>query len=772
MPDIFLSYSREDNATATRFAEAFKRAGFTVWWDQALRSGQTYDEVTERALREAKAVVVLWSRQSVNSRWVRSEATIADRHHTFVPVTIEPCDRPVMFELTQTADLSHWKGDAHDKAWRALVDDVRQLVAGDQGAQAAPASVPRIQFRSWKVVPIAALLFVLGGVTWWLLSGREVPALLKPDQPVSIAVLPFVDLTREGNDAALAEGLAEEITNWLAQIPDLLVVSRTSAFKFKGENQDVRIVGKELGATYIVEGSIRRGDNRVRITVQMVSSKDGYHHWSKTMDLPDGDVFRIEDTVSRAVAESLNTRLSADTERRWKARQANVPEARGLFIQGRFELRARDPESNLRAQELFRRAIATDPKFALAYVSLVEAMLNSVTLNGRELAEVAIEAGPLLDKALALSPDLPEAIAARGWLALEQYRLDEALPLMQRALALNPNDADTHRRLGAVYEQLAQPRQAVIQYEMSARLDPLDSTTHVFHCLGLQDLAQFAAAVSACARARELNAASVWGPLATSWLEFGRGDLAAALKWINRAVQVAPDDDSVKAQRVEVLLALQRFGAAREAVALLPDSAEPTRSMLKASIAVVQNDTKELGSLVDQIAQRKGLSAAELLALARQQLNAGAVDAAKRSVDQALRLEGFQQAELVDPSYVKNGFSEAAVVAAVQMAAGDRDAALRALKPLDDMLDRMEKEGGACHGLYSLRAESLALRGDQERAMLALKKAYEQGWRLSQSARSEKFLQSLHQREDFKALMTRIDQQVRSMVVDTDALPP
>lgn len=105
MPDIFLSYSRDDQATARRFAEAFERAGFSVWWDATLRSGEAYDQVTEKALKEARAVVVLWSRKSVESRWVRAEATLAERNKALVPVMIEPCERPIMFELTHTADL-------------------------------------------------------------------------------------------------------------------------------------------------------------------------------------------------------------------------------------------------------------------------------------------------------------------------------------------------------------------------------------------------------------------------------------------------------------------------------------------------------------------------------------------------------------------------------------------------------------------------------------------------------------------------------------------
>ncbi len=115
MSDIFLSYNREDQAVARRFAAAFEAQGFSVWWDATLRSGEAYDQVTEKALRTAKAVVVLWSKKSVESRWVRAEATLANRYKTLVPVMIEPCERPIMFELTQTAELSHWQGDAADQ---------------------------------------------------------------------------------------------------------------------------------------------------------------------------------------------------------------------------------------------------------------------------------------------------------------------------------------------------------------------------------------------------------------------------------------------------------------------------------------------------------------------------------------------------------------------------------------------------------------------------------------------------------------------------------
>ena len=141
-PDIFLSYNREDAVVAKLFADAFACEGLEVWWDQTLRSGEAYDEVTEAALRGAKVVVVLWSPRSVASRWVRAEATIGERNQALMPVTIEPCERPVMFELTQTADLAHWRGDA-DEIFCAASDSAgfRSVVVERSQRAANPSDV-------------------------------------------------------------------------------------------------------------------------------------------------------------------------------------------------------------------------------------------------------------------------------------------------------------------------------------------------------------------------------------------------------------------------------------------------------------------------------------------------------------------------------------------------------------------------------------------------------------------------------------------------------
>lgn len=175
MTDIFLSYNREDQTSAKLFAEGFVAQGFDVWWDTTLRAGEAYDEVTEAALRSAKAVVVLWSTRSVVSRWVRAEATVALKNGTLVPCMIEPCDRPIMFELTQTAELGHWRGDPNDAAWRAFLADVRLFVENDRERDAPVATdttafmphsapqLPHARLRGLVVGAVASVVLALLG---------------------------------------------------------------------------------------------------------------------------------------------------------------------------------------------------------------------------------------------------------------------------------------------------------------------------------------------------------------------------------------------------------------------------------------------------------------------------------------------------------------------------------------------------------------------------------------------------------------------------------
>ena len=135
--DVFISYSRDDRSAAKYFAECLAQEGFSVWWDAALHSGESFDQVIERELRAASAALVLWSPRSVASRWVRAEATLADRQGKLVPIIIEQCERPIIFELTHTNDLSDWVGDKADPRWKGLLQDVARLVGSGKGSDAA-----------------------------------------------------------------------------------------------------------------------------------------------------------------------------------------------------------------------------------------------------------------------------------------------------------------------------------------------------------------------------------------------------------------------------------------------------------------------------------------------------------------------------------------------------------------------------------------------------------------------------------------------------------
>jgi len=200
--DIFLSYARQDRGTARMFAQALADEGFSVWWDASLHSGETFDEVIERNLKEAKAVVVLWSPRSVSSRWVRAEATQADRRNKLVPAIIEPCDRPVIFELIHTADLSEWTGDITDIHWRVFMDDLRRLVDGGREAEipvaARPAARPA-RPRTAEVEQLAARRPLKPGSDEVIFAGRA-PREAPVEEPVAEAPIPADVHCLERND--------------------------------------------------------------------------------------------------------------------------------------------------------------------------------------------------------------------------------------------------------------------------------------------------------------------------------------------------------------------------------------------------------------------------------------------------------------------------------------------------------------------------------------------------------------------------------------------
>jgi TolB-like protein len=486
MHDIFLSYNREDQATARKFAEGFEHAGFSVWWDVTLKSGEAYDRVTEQALRSAKAVVVLWSKRSVNSDWVRAEATIALRNKTFAPVMIEVCERPLMFELTQTADLCHWTGDVADKVWQNYVMDVRRFMtqsavvgssaagsgaANHAGSPIAAPYTPQVtqptaatnqQHATAKrtpLIPIAiAATLLLGVGAWYVTRDSSTPAAstaatqTTPPAPTvtapapsaeatvtnpktAVAVMAFSNLTGDASKDYLGDGMSEELINVLGKVPGLKVPSRTSTFAYRGRNTDLKQIANDLSVGTVLEGSVRSAGATIRITATLIDAQTDRQLWSETYDREFTDLFKLQDELAQAIVLELQGQLSPAVQQTLaNAQPTQNLEAYSLFLRAN-QLTTTPAYFNSPEQifDLYDQAIALDPGFAKAYAYKAGMQIVRV-LTGREPQSQLGAAEATARQALALDPSLSEANAGLGtieafkgnWIAAEQHHAKAA----------------------------------------------------------------------------------------------------------------------------------------------------------------------------------------------------------------------------------------------------------------------------------------------------------------------------------------------------------
>jgi TolB-like protein/DNA-binding winged helix-turn-helix (wHTH) protein/Tfp pilus assembly protein PilF len=598
--------------------------------------------------------------------------------------------------------------------------------------------------------PVKRLLIGLGSilvavvlaVIAWRQPGSLFEARLPEEDLPTIVVLPLVDMSLEQNEQPLCDGLSEELSSWLAHIPTLRVVARTSAFKFKGKNIDVREIADQLNATHVLEGSLRRSGNQLRITVQLIEAATGLHIWSRSFDQPTGDIFRIEDQVARSVAEALHIRLAENTAESWAQRQPARMEAYELYLLGRARQRKRTAEDNLKSIEYFRRAVAADPQYALALTGLAESLMNGLSLNHTPLEDVVVEVEPLINRALALSPNLADALGAKGWLLTETYKVDEALPLLKRAVAANPNLAQSHRFLGNLYDRRGEPDLALQHYSISASLDPLDFIAHVFRCMELIDMSELREATDACNRARELDPGNLWGPLVTAWISRAQGRTEEALRWIDEARRLAPSDVSLIEQRIGLLLTLGRTADARATMREVPENESFFTRSREAGIVFAEGGNEALRSWIAQVdLAKRATTGAELAELARLQYLANDMPAARATLAHAERILPVTAFNLFDGTQIRHEYSAAIIHAGIALrGGGDRAKALKLLDEFDALLARYEAHGGRHFGLYALRAESLAIRDKRQEAEAALVKAWEHGWRDTWRMRRDPYL--------------------------------
>jgi serine/threonine protein kinase/Flp pilus assembly protein TadD len=297
---------------------------------------------------------------------------------------------------------------------------------------------------------------------------RAVPSL------PSIAVLPFVDMSPEGDQEYFCDGMAEELINALSGVERLQVASRTSAFQFKGTGHDVRAVGRQLGVGTVLEGSVRKAGNRLRITSQLVNVADGYHLWSEKYDRDADDVFAIQDEISLAIVDKLRVRLLGDEKTRLVKRHTDDQEAYGLYLRGRYYWNRRYEGGLRKAITHFRQAIERDPDYALPYVGTADAFHIMGYYGFLSPAEAFPQAKAAAMKALEIDDSLGEAHAALGWIStFYDWNWDAAERQFVRALELSPRYATAHEWYSLHLAAVGRSDDAIAEVRRAQALEPV-----------------------------------------------------------------------------------------------------------------------------------------------------------------------------------------------------------------------------------------------------------------------------------------------------------
>ena len=348
----------------------------------------------------------------------------------------------------------------------------------------------------------------------------------------AIAVLPFADMSPEKDQEYFCEGMAEEVINALAQVEGLRVVSRSSSFQFRGKSYDVRDVGEKLSVGAVLEGSVRRAGNRLRITAQLVGVSDGFHIWSERYDREMKDIFDVQDEISRAIVEALKVKLVGEQQKQLIKRYTENLEAYHLYLKGRYYWNQRVPGALKKAHEYFQQALAEDPNYALAYTGLADCYLVRGYFGISPPKEVMPQAKASVLKALDLDDTLAEAYTALGVVtAIYEFEWLEAEQHFRRALELNPGYATAHSWY-AFFDLTPMGRleEAAQESRRSQELDPLSAPINTIVGAILYFQRQYQAAIQELQKALELDrdfpAAHYY--LAKSWSALGMEEPAIA----------------------------------------------------------------------------------------------------------------------------------------------------------------------------------------------------------------------------------------------------
>jgi adenylate cyclase len=509
--DIFISYARSTEREAKAIGEALRGLGYGVWRDDEIPANRAYADVIEERLHSAKAVVVVWSAEAARSEWVRSEAERARADHKLVQLSVDGARLPMPFDQTQCADLTGWSEGADTPGWKQVVGAIANLASASRPQAEAPRQAAR---------------------------------------KVSICVLPFANISDDPQQEYFSDGISEDIITDLSKVSALSVTARNNAFTFKGKAIRIAEVARELGVTHVLEGSVRKAGNRVRITAQLIDGAAGDHLWAERWDRDLDDIFALQDEISQAIVAALKVKLAPEEKRAIAKRGTENVEAYNLALMARnlwltSNLNVQSQETIIRIVE---RVLALDPNYAMAWAMKARAQSDLV----RRLGKAGDDGAAAAARALELDPNLAEAHALRARHLGFVGRHDEALAELELALRLDPNSYEVNLVAGRLHYDHQRFDLSARYFDAALRLDDVDfdaafMSVSAYLTLNEPDKARAAAAV-ALARAekaleRDHSNGAAMAAVVNSLTIMGQADRAR--EWIARALLLDPGNHTM-----------------------------------------------------------------------------------------------------------------------------------------------------------------------------------------------------------------------------------
>jgi TolB-like protein/Tfp pilus assembly protein PilF len=348
-----------------------------------------------------------------------------------------------------------------------------------------------------------------------------------PDK--SIAVLPFVNMSSDADNEYFSDGISEELLNLLARLPELRVIGRTSSFQFKGRNEDLRSIGVTLGVANLLEGSVRKSGNKVRITAQLIRAEDGSHLWSETYDRTLEDIFAVQDDIARQVVDALEVSLLGDGSLSVQKQDA---EAHNLFLQGRFFAQRQSPVDAERAIAYLKRSLDRDPSYALAWLELANVYVTQGDYGWNPSAERYSLASEAIQKALALNPKLASAHSTQAWIQCGNWDWAAADESNRIALELEPRNPEVLLRAGYLAVSIGRSEEGLALIRRSLDLDPLRVDGLDYLGYALTSVGRYSEAEAAFRKGVELSPGRGGGHFAIALPQLLQGKADEALREI------------------------------------------------------------------------------------------------------------------------------------------------------------------------------------------------------------------------------------------------